>query len=896
MPDNPENRPDPDLLLNAISKQAEKSSKGRLKIFFGMCAGVGKTYAMLSEARELKKSGVDVVIGYVETHNRPETDALAHSLPVIPRISAKYKGMTLEEMDVREIINRRPKVALVDELAHSNAPGSMHSKRWQDAVELLNAGIDVFATVNVQHIESRRDTVKEITGITVKEMVPDSIIDMADEIELVDISTEELLKRFAEGKVYLPEKAGVAARNFFRVGNLTALREMSLRVTAERVDSQLREYMRKENISGPWKSGERLMVGVSSSPYSASLIRWTRRLAYTMKARWFAVHIDTGVSDDDAANERLSSNIALAKELGAVIINAADTDIVRGILRIARQNNVSQLIIGKPVKRNFKDLIGKKNLVDRLIRESGDIDVYAVRAEENGSAGKNESSSAFKSHSSIKQYLLVGLFITLVAALCFPLRNYIGYQSVGLIMLFSVILLPLFANRGPILLAGLLSASVWNFFFIPPLFTFHINTIHDVITLCLNFSVAIISGFLTARIRDQEQTVRQREERAVALYNLADELSHASSKEKVIEIAISQIEKLFDSPTAFLLPGVDGKLRLAASSRNFDYLDSKELTVAEWSFERKMPAGKFTDNIPSSKRYYTPVATPRGAIGVVALDIKKRLTLEREAVLNNYITQIASAYEREISEESSRKFFVDAESEKLYKTFINSVSHEFRTPIAIIHGASSGLQDDATIRDPAAVKDLSGEILAASKRMDRLVENLLNATRIESGTIRFNPDWVEINDVVISVINNLEYDLKNHKIAVNIEGDLPFIKGNYVLISQALANVVQNAAFYSAPGTAIKISAYYSKEHVCINVEDQGGGIPESELERIFDKFYRLPGVKAGGAGLGLSISRGFIEAHGGSIRAENSEEGGARFIITLPCEGELFAGNISEE
>ncbi|MGA2298100.1 MAG: sensor histidine kinase KdpD [FCB group bacterium] len=883
MDNNYEIRPDPDSILASIKNEEAKSIQGKLKIFLGMSAGVGKTYTMLEVAHEAKKEGKDIIIGYVETHNRQETEKLTKGLELIPRKSIEYKGISVEEMDIDSVLQRKPAIVLVDELAHTNAPGSRHIKRYQDVIELLENGINVFTTLNVQHIESRTDIVAEITGIKIHETVPDSVVDLADDIEIIDLPPEDLLKRLAEGKVYIPEKAKQASENFFRIGNLTALREIALRLTAERVDKKLQEYMQKKNIIGPWKSGERLLVAISPSPYSANLIRWTRRLASTMNASWLAVYVQTSQPLSDRDNEELFKNINLVQELGGEIIRTTDEDIVKGLLRIALQKNVSQIIIGKTLRNTIFSFFKRKDLVTRLLSESGDIDIYAVRAEKFKQQTKKKRFIP-QIKSGIKQYVIAILIITMVATLCFPLTPYIGYQTVGLILLFTITLLPLIVGRGPILVAAITSSLLWNYFFIPPIFTFHIEKIQDIITLSVNFSVALVTGFLTAKIRYQQRAVKQREERAVALYNLTNELSHATSKESVAKKAVDNIVNTFDADAVFLVPNANKKIEILYTSLKLNYIDYKQLSVATWSFENNKIAGVNTDNLPDAEFQFFPITTPRDKFAVLGLKYKSQSAplIDQETLLLNFITQISSAYERELSEEKAKQLLLMSESEKLYQTLLNSISHELRTPISIITGATSTMIDSDINLEPNAIKELTLEIQLAANRLNRLVENLLDMTRLESGLMKLNLDWCDINDLISVVLKQLQKELTNHQIIIEAAPDLPLIKLDFVLMSQALINILQNSAVYTQEGSIIKIKLLQKGKDIIICIEDNGPGFPENALPHIFDKFYRSPGTKAGGTGLGLSISKGFIEAHGGKIEAENVKTGGARFNIIL--------------
>jgi two-component system sensor histidine kinase KdpD len=558
-------RPDPDELLASLINDEEKRKRGKLKIFFGMCAGVGKTYTMLRIALADKAKGIDVVVGYVEPHKRKETAALIEGLELIPRKFIGYKGTSLEEMDIDTILERKPQIVLVDELAHSNAPGSRHLKRFQDVLEILDNGINVYTTVNVQHLESRSDTVSQITGIMIRETIPDDIFETADEVELVDITPDELLERLAEGKVYNPERSKEASRNFFRKGNITALREMSLRIVADRVDKQLRNYMQQKRIQGPWKSGMHLLAVIGPGPQSAKLIRWAKNLSYTMGASLTALHIETVNPLNSDQKEQLSKNMNLARQLGAEIITTSGDDMVKAILTVARKENITHIIIGKPRHRNIYSLFTLGSFVQRLIRYSGNIDVYVLGSDLPGDNNQLKYPIFFPVLTSgIWQYILSSLIVILSSALCFHFTEYLGYQSVSFILLFVVSILATFMGIGPILLASSLSAFVWNFFFIPPRFTIHIEKTEDALMFGMFFIIAMVNGVLTSKVRRQEKLTRDREEQTNALYQLTKGVANAGNIEELIEVAVKDIKKHFDLDAVFILQ--DGNNHLSEYS------------------------------------------------------------------------------------------------------------------------------------------------------------------------------------------------------------------------------------------------------------------------------------------------------------------------------------------
>ncbi len=881
---NDENqRPDPDELLRVMNREKEKAAKGKLKIFFGMCAGVGKTYEMLRSAHEVLRKGVDVVAGYVETHGRKETLQLLDGIPSIPRKHIFYRGTALEEMDLDAILERKPKLALVDELAHTNVPGSRHIKRYQDVEELLNNGIDVYTTLNVQHLESRADTVAQITGSIIRETVPDSIIELADEIEMIDLSADDLIKRFEEGKVYTPERSRQAVQKFFRKGNLTALREMALRVTAERVDRQVRDFMKTERISGAWKTRQRFAVGIAGTTQSAELIRWTRRIAYSMDASWIVVHVETTNPMPDQVRIQLEKNIKLAQELGAEIVSTTDDDIPRGLIRAARQQNATQILVGKSRRGAFWQ---NETLLDRLIKLSGDIDIYVVANKAH--AEKKESISSFLIfNSTIIQYLSTIGIIILAALICFPLTSVIGYQTVGLILLFIIALLSLKFGMGPVLSAATLSAILWDYFFIPPMFTFHVGDSADVRMLTLYFIIALVTGILSSRLHARERIVRQREERTSALYALTRDLSIAKTQDEVVHFAVANIKKYFSADVVVFLGNPDGDINPEPHRESTFKAEAKEFSVAAWVYWNEKKAGKNTDTLPFAAATYFPLSGPRYPLGVIGVKIPETapLDLEHETLLQNFISQISSTMEREFLNEMAKQSSIIAESERLYKTLFNSVSHELRTPIATIIGVSDALEDENTASVTSTRKDLLHEVHLAADRLNRLVENLLDMTRLESGLIKPKLDWCDLKDIVSVILRKLEHEISQHNVDVKIPDSYPLVKLDFGLIEQAMTNLIYNASVYTQNGSTITILSQVSDGFCEIQISDNGPGLPKESLERVFDKFYRVPGSQTGGTGLGLSIVKGFIEAHKGTIKVENVPTGGTRFIIRIPTE-----------
>jgi len=883
---NSSDRPNPDELLKKIQEENEKNRKGKLKIFFGMCAGVGKTYSMLKAAQQDFKEGSDIVVGYAETHNRIETVQLLNGLEIIPRHKIHYKGITLEEMDLDAILSRKPEIVLIDELAHTNIPGSRHLKRYQDIIEIIDSGINVYTTLNVQHLESRAETVKEITGIKINETVPDSIVENADEIELIDISPDELLKRLDEGKVYIPDRAKFAVENFFRKGNLHALREMSLRLTAERVDMDMLDYMRAKNIMATWKTTEKLMVAVGPSPSSGKLIRWTRRMAYNMGAQWIAVSIDLGNKLSDKNRESLSNNQELAKELGAKIIHITDNDIVSGLIRAAKENNVSQIIIGKTNKTLLHNLLKGGSLVDRLIEGSGNIDVYVVKADKE-MWSKSIFNGISVATSTLKEYLISFITIILTSSACFPIKEIIGYQTVGLILLLIVAALSLFLGRGPVFFAAFLNVIIWDFLFIPPLFTFHIHDLQDVIMLFANLFIALVVGTLISRIRKNQSVLKKSQKNISTLYSLLEALNHASSIKDLVVKARAELKKHFNADAIIYLKVKEGNHLASKGFGNLKLYSEKEFAVACWAFNNKKSAGKFTNTLPNSDLQYFPLIAQQGIIGIAGIKFEKDFKPGQDIIilLNSFINQITSTLNREISIDIAKENQIFMASQKLFQTILNSVSHELRTPVSIIVGAADNLMDKSSKISNENKNRLVNEISIAAFRLNRLIENILNMQRLESGMLKPKFDWCDMNELINNVLNRLSAELSKHQVKLEIDQDFPIVKLDFGLMEQALFNILHNASIYTPANTKITIQISHRDGMLEIIIKDDGKGFPEKDTDKIFTMFYRPNDSKAGGTGLGLSIAKGFIEAQNGTVKVENQIKSGAKFTIVIPTE-----------
>ena len=874
----PDLRPDPDALLASLHREEARARRGRLKVFFGMCPGVGKTFAMLRAAHEEHRDGGEVIVGVVETHGRTETEALLAGLTVLPRKVVDYRGTQLTEADLETIVARRPKLVLMDELAHTNAPGSRHAKRWQDVVELLEAGIDVFTTLNVQHVESRADAVRQITGATQHETVPDSVIDLADEIELIDLTPGALRDRLREGKVYLGERAAAARENFFQESNLTALRELALRFTAERVDRQLRELRAGHPRRVVWRSGERLLVAVGASPFSTQLVRWARRMSAAQGTPWLAVFVEGSVALPAEEQQLLDKNLALARELGAEIVITHDDDAAAALVRVALQHNATQIVVGKPRSRRLLDLV-RGTLVDRLLRLGGNIDIYVVPAE-SGPRRRDLLNLDPTLRSSPQEYAVAAGIVALItlAGLLLPPNTYL---AVGLVYLLAVITLALRVGRGPVLVAGMLSALTWNFLFIPPRFTFAINKVEDATLFGTYFVVALVAGQLTARIRAQAHNERMREERATALFELTRSLAEARTLDDAVFAALRQADELFVAKTALLL--VNGAGELTPHFAGSFGLDDKERGVSGWVCRHQRPAGRFTDTLPASAAFYLPLVREDHAVGVlgVAVPPESSLTLAQRDLLESFARQLALSVEREALRDASEREKLLAESEKLHRVLLDSVSHELRTPLAVITGSLENLPN----ADAALGETLAAEARAAARRLNRLVGNLLDQTRLESGTLKPRLDWSDARDLINAALEGARDAIAGHPLEVAVHDDMPPVRADFALTEQALANLLVNASLHTPAGTPVFVTAGVERggSRAFFTVADRGPGFPLEMRERLFKKFERGDAARAGGLGLGLSIVRGFVAAQGGEIVVGENPGGGAVFTIYLP-------------
>lgn len=878
-------RPDPDALLKRVQSEEARQVEGKLKVFFGANPGVGKTYAMLEAAHEQRQDGIDVVIGVVETHGRAETEALLKGLEVIPRRAVDYRGTILQEFDLDAALARRPTLILIDELAHTNAPGLRHAKRWQDVQELLKAGINVYTTVNVQHMESLNDVVAQITGVRVRETVPDSMLERADDVELIDLPPDDLLQRLRDGKVYVPEQIQHAIQNFFAKGNLIALRELALRRTAERVDQQMEVYRRDHAVVRTWPAADTIMVCVNMKPRGPRLIRAARQMAASLHAKWIAayVQIPRHLRLPQAERDRLVQTLRLAEQLGAETITLTGENVAQELLSYARSRNATKIIVGKPVRSPWKEWIFG-SVVSELVHQSGDIDIYVIT----GEAGEGQPlvRRTLRKTSDVLGYAYASFGVLIATAVAWLMFPYFGAANLIMVYLIAVVAIAIRYGRGPSVLASVLSVAAFDFFFVPPYFSFAVSDIQYLLTFGVMLVVALVISNLAVRIRQQAELARYRERRTGVLYAMSRDLATHRGAGMLAHVAAKHLREVFDSQVAIFLADSDKRLRLQRGEQLYFEFDPKEAGVAQWVFEHNERAGLGTDTLPGASALYMPLIGSTGAIGVVAVrptDSSRLLDPDQLHLLESLVNQVALAIERTRLSEEAQQAHVRVETERMRNAILSSVSHDLRTPLATITGAASSLVEEQGELDPAARRELSRSIYREADRLDRLLKNLLDMMRIEAGAVHLNKEWHPVDEVVGSALGRLEGRLRDHTINPRFPPDLPLVLVDGVLLEQVVINLVENAAKYAPPRSAIDLSASASDREVIVEVADRGPGIPSGEEARIFDKFYRGKFAREGGVGLGLTICRGVVEAHGGRIWAENRRGGGAVFRFTIP-------------
>lgn len=882
-------RPSPDALL----ENANREGRGRLKIFLGAAPGVGKTYEMLVSGRARKADGADVVVGVVETHGRRETEALLEGFEIIPRVRIPYKGRTLEEMDLDAIFARGPALVLVDELAHTNAPGSRHPKRYLDVQELLDRGIDVYTTLNIQHVESLNDVVAQITRIRVRETVPDSIIDRADDIEIIDLTPGDLIKRLHEGKVYLPTTAKRAIEDYFSPGNLTALRELALRRTAQRVDDQLLRHMQSHAIPGPWAASDRVLVCIDEQTKGPALVRYAKRQADRLRAPWAALYVETprATNLSEVDKDRIAATLRLAEQLGGDAVTLPGQDISHEILRYAAANNFSHLVIGKSDKPRWREFF-EGSVSHELIRYAGDISVHVISGKERDPAPARGVRVAEPRRFRFQPYLLAAAYVGVAVAFGTLLSRVLDVRNIALVFLMAVLTSAVTAGLWPALFASVVGALAFNFFFLQPLYTLDIGDPESVIAFCFFLGVAVIASNLTARLHRQAAASRQRARTTEDLYLFSKKLAGTGTLDDVLWATAHQIAAMLKVRVVILLPE-DDSIAVKAGYPPDDTLVDADIAAARWAWEHDRPAGRGADTLPGAKRLYLPLRTGRTAIGVVGLDNDKPgplLTPEQQRLFDALADQAAVAIERIQLVADVDRARLAVEADKLRSALLTSISHDLKTPLAAIMGAAGTLRDYPTAISDADRTDLLTTIVEESERLNRFIANLLDMSRIETGATEPNLSLHFLGDIVGSALRRAEKVLAKHKTEIDISSDLPMLKLDPVLFEQVLFNLLDNAAKYAPPGTTVRVCGERDAAHIVLQIMDEGPGIPPGDLERVFDSFYRVrktDHVRAG-TGLGLSICRGFIEAMGGTIAAGNrADRSGALFTIRMPVPAE---------
>lgn len=882
-------RPDPDALLEQVAAAESAARRGKLKIFFGYAAGVGKTYAMLQAGQRERGAGVDVVVGYVEPHGRAETEALLEGLEQLPPLHIPYRGVDLLEFDLDAALQRRPKLILVDELAHTNAEGCRHAKRWQDVQELLEAGIDVLSTLNVQHIESLNDVVAQVTGVVVAERLPDSVIEQADDLELVDITPELLVERLKAGKVYIPAQAERAIRHFFQKANLVALRELSFRQAAARLHKEVDWQRRLRADQAPWATSDRVLVCIGPSPTTARVIRTAKRLATALDAKWAAVSVDTGRpgSDAPAIRERLANHLRLVEQLGGETHTLVGSDVPGTILDWARRKNVTKIVVGKTAEHWWRRLY-HGSVVDRLLRDSGDIDVYVIHGEREVAPVK--ASKPARSRTPWTNYVPAAMVVAACTAIGWLFHHFqLAEANIVMQYLLGVALVAARFGRGPALAAALASVLLFDFFFVTPYLTFAVSDTEYAITFLIMLVISFLISALTARLQAQVRAAAVREHRTAALYRLTRSLSQISGTDFLIHLAGQQLVEIFHGDVAIYLHEPNGAVVPRFGSGSEIAKHPVNPLVAHWVTEHAHAAGAGTDTLPNASALFVPLSASQRTLGALGVRCNELIIFrdpEQYRLLETCAGVIAQALERDQIALEAHEARMQTEAERLRNSLLSAVSHDLRTPLAAIAGASSTLVAEQETLPLETRRELAESIYAETDRLNRLVANLLDMTRLEGGAMAVNKEWQSLEEIIGVVLRRLSGRLAEHPVTTNVPADLPLVSCDDVLVQQVLMNLLENAAKYSSDGATIDISASVGGRNVVVEVADHGRGLAPGDEQRIFDKFYRIaPGGTPGGVGLGLAICRGILDLHGGRIWAENRPTGGAIFRFSLPIE-----------
>lgn len=901
-----EQRPDPDELLARVERDAAKAKRGRLKIFFGAAAGVGKTYAMLLAARERRAENLDVVVGLVETHGRLDTAALLNGLEQLPRRQINYRGNILQEFDIDAALKRRPTLILVDELAHTNVPGSRHPKRWQDIQELLEAGIDVYTALNVQHLESLNDDIGQISGIRVWETVPDTVFEQADEVELVDLPPDELLTRLKEGKVYIPQQVELAMRHFFRKGNLIALRELALRQTACRVDADMLDYREDHAIKEVWQVGERILVCIGPNVMAERLVRAGKRLATGLRADWVVAYVETPRLARLPAEKRdaVLRILRLAEQLGAEAVTLSSPDMSEAIIRFARERNINKIVVGKPSRRGWKRwLLG--SVVDVLISHAHNINIYLLGSQQHRQDDVLEivESSLFKKPPPPglgqripprlqKRYrgyawaVAVTIFSTLLGHFLF---RRLELANLVMVFLLGVVYIAMRFGRGPSILASVLAVGMFDVLFVKPYLSLTVADSQYLITFAVMLIVGILISNLMINVRSQAKVAAHRERRASVLYAISKELAASQTEQDIVAIAVKHLYAEFSSPNVILFPDASGHLVYPKQSGLSRSLRGADLSVAQWVLDHNEMAGQGTHTLPGADAIYFPVFDGKKVLGVLALlpvNLRRLFLPEQQKLLETFLRQIAQALTRIRFSEQAKLTQMQIEAERLRNSLLSAISHDLRTPLASIVGSASTLAANENRMSSPDRQALSLAIVDEAERMTNLVNNILDMARLDAGIAELNKQWYPVEEIIGVALNRLQKPLANRPVKVSVAPAMPMLRIDAVMIEQVLINLLENAARYTPTGSALEIDVAVLDNNVEISVADHGTGIPKGLEEKLFEKFYQVRHETAqSGVGLGLAICRAIVEVHGGGIRAQNRPEGGAVFTITLPNE-----------
>lgn len=881
-----DDRPNPDKLLARVQEEESRAQRGKLRIFFGYAAGVGKTFAMLEAAQRERRDGVDVVVGYVEPHGRSETEALLEGLEQIPPRMVEYRGVTLREFDLDAALARRPQLLLVDELAHTNFEGSRHAKRWQDVEELLQAGVNVWTTLNVQHVESLNDVIAQITGVVVRETLPDAVLEQADEIELVDITSEELLERLKEGKVYVPRQAERALRHYFQKANLVALRELSLRQAAMRLQRDVEAARHERSARAPWATADRLLVCVGPSPTSARIIRSTKRLAASLGAEWLAVAVDTGAQGSRAAvtKEHTATNLRLAEQLGAETHTLVGSNVADTLLDFARSRNVTKIVAGKTAQPRWKQWVSN-TIVDELLKKSGDVDVYVVSGE--GELPVPVTGRAAPTSFRRKEYLAAVAVVSACGAIGW-IAGAAGLAETNIVMIFlaGVAIVAARFGRAASVVSAVLSVLVFDFFFVPKRLTFAVSDTEYVITFAVMLGIGLVISELTSRLKAQLSASQQQERRTAELFRMTRQLSELSGTEFLVRTAGKQLQEIFDGEVAVYLRDPVGALSLRFGENTQVAANPINGVVAQWVATNGKIAGTGTDTLPNATALFVPLAGSQqivGALGISPASREQFLDPEQVRLLETCGSLIALSIERDESVLKAHEAQLQVQAEQLRNSLLNSVSHDLRTPLATIAGCASSLLERCRDED----RELLQSVVDESRRLNRLVENLLDMARLDSGSVSINRQWHVLEEIVGLALDAVKRETCDHQVRVSIPANFPLLSVDGFLIEQVLVNLLENSLRYTPAGSEIDISARADSDRVEIRVDDNGPGLPAGSESRVFDKFFRGSTVAPDGrrgVGLGLAICRAIVEAHGGQISARNRAQGGAEFVVGLPC------------